>query len=70
MHNSDRTVCKLARTWAENDEGDADESARQSWCDPTGERSYAGVADEVVPVRFSSTTIGDDRSAWAHVRRL
>src|SRR6476619_2981974 len=29
--------------------------ARQSWCDPAGARSYAGVADEVVPVRFSST---------------
>jgi hypothetical protein len=27
----------------------------QSWCDPAGERSYAGVADEVVPVRFLST---------------
>jgi hypothetical protein len=30
-------------------------TARQSWCDPAGARSYAGVADEVVPVRFSST---------------
>ena len=30
------------------------EGARESWCDPAGARSYAGVADEVVPVRFSS----------------
>jgi hypothetical protein len=31
------------------------ECARQSWCDPAGARSYAGIADEVVSVRFSST---------------
>jgi hypothetical protein len=30
----------------------------QSWCDPAGARSYAGVADEVVvPVRSSSRAV-------------
>jgi hypothetical protein len=32
-----------------------DEGARPSWRDSAGARSYAGVADEVVPVRFSTT---------------